>query len=125
MSVQGHRVGIHHTCRAVQNRDTRALQQVLIDAAQAGYFLVLGGNQVWPGERRRRHRPAEARRVGKILGEVGRLHQQFFGNAAANDTGTAITKVLGNRHACTEPGRYAGGAHTARSTTDDEELIVV
>ena len=69
--------------------------------------------------------PAEHRRIVQILGEMGTEDEQFLGHAATDDAGAANFIFLGDG----DPGAMGGGdpgrAHPARTSADDEQVIVV
>jgi len=125
LPVDRHRVCIQQARCAMHDRHLGADQVVFVQATQASDFLVLGLDQLGPGKFGGPHGPAKALGIGKVFGKVGRVDQQFFGHAAANDAGAPITKVLGNGHTCAEAGGNTRCAHTARAAADDEELVVV
>ena len=113
LPINGHGMRVNQMRRAMHDRDVGAQQVFFVDAAQAGDFPVFGFNQLGPGKFRRWHRPAKALGIGKIFCKVGRVNQQFFRHAAANDTGAAVAKVFCNGHARTQSGGDPGGAHTS------------
>ena len=71
------------------------------------------------------HVPAKAARVLQILGEMRAIDEQLLGHAAANDAGAADAKLLGHRDLRAMPRCDAGGAHAARSCTDDEKVEII
>ncbi len=71
-----------------------------------------------------RHVPAEAARVGQILGEMGAVDEQLLGDAAADDAGAADFMLLGDRNLRAMGRGDARGADAARAGADHEQIIV-
>src|SRR6185312_1029344 len=105
--------------------DAGRLDVSRIDGFKPRDFLVLVRDQGRPVELRFAHRPAEPDRIGKVVGEMAGINEDLFRNAAADDTGSAHARFLGERHARTGESRHAAGAHAARAAADDEKIVVV
>src|SRR5262245_45441477 len=103
----------------------RLLKQRAIDAFKPRDLVILVGNQRGPMQRRGWAAPARADRILEIIAKAAGIHQQLFGNTAANDAGPAEPVFLrkGDLGAMTRG--HAGGAHAARSTTHHEQIVIV
>ena len=87
-------------------------------------FLVLVGNQRPPVEARARHGPAEAGGILHLLAEMRAEHEQLLRHAAADHAGAAHPVLFRDHHAGAVVGRDPGGAHAARSPSDDKQVDV-
>ena len=87
-------------------------------------LLVLVRNQRRPVERGLRNGPAETCGVLDLLVDMRADHEQFLRHAAADHAGAAHPVLFGDHDLGAMAGGDAGGAHAARSATDDEEIDV-
>src|SRR5690606_8422535 len=115
--VEQHGAGLIDLCAGV-------LEPLAVEAFQAGDFLFLVGNEGRPVERRLPPAPAIARRISKMLGELGGIDIELLRHAATDDAGTAKPIFLSNCDPLAEGGCDACRAHTARATADNKKIEV-
>ena len=87
-------------------------------------LLVLVGDERRPVEGDLLGRPAEADGILEILGILGRIDEELFRHAAADDAGAADTVFFGDRHLRAMLGGDARRPDAARARADDEEIVV-
>jgi hypothetical protein len=100
-------------------------QSALVDAVEAGNFLVLVGEQRLPVEARFADDPAVAGGDVEILAPVRGVGEELLRDAADVDAGAAEAIGLGNRDARAVARGNAAGANAARAASDGEEVVVV
>src|SRR5690606_8848643 len=120
----GHRVRIQQTGSTMNQRDTGAGQQVVIDAVEAGYLGVLVLYQALPVEGFHRAIPAMAPGVLDVLGEMCGVGQQLLGHTAHVDAGASQMELFGYRNPRAEPGGHAAGTHAAGAGADNETIKI-
>ena len=76
--------------------DTGVFEQLYVDAVEALYFVILGGDECRPVMFAGLRIPAEAVAVGHEAGIFGGLHHHFLRHAADIDAGAAPVTFFGN-----------------------------
>ena len=118
------RVRIDEHRAGVEDRGAGAVQQLAVDALQAGDLAVLGGDQLAPVMRPLVDGPAEAGGVVRPAAVFAGLHQQLLRHAADIDAGAAPEAFLGDADAGAVAGGDARAAHPGRAAADDEQIEV-
>ena len=119
-----------------QDLDARILEQVGVDAVEAGDLLVLVGDEARPVEALALEVPAVGGGVVHVVRVVGAVHHELLGDAAHVDAGAAeaaeaaVGRVaapghLGERHLGAVGGGDARGANAAAAAADDEVVVFV
>ena len=114
------RVRVAYDTAAVDDLDAAIVEHIDVDLRQPADFVVLGGDQARPVEMRRRHGPAEAGGIGKGVGELRAVDQQFLRDAAAQHASAADAQLLADRDTRAITGGTARTRDPARAGADRE-----
>ena len=118
------RVGVDKGGAGVEDGGSGVVQQAAVDALQPGDLAVFGGDQGVPVVRALGDGPAEALRVLGPGAVFTGLDQQFLGDAADIDAGSAPETFLGDTGFRAVPGGDARATNASRAAADDEEIKV-
>src|SRR5450830_726853 len=125
LAVDADRMGIFYRGIALHQIDLGAIEDVAVNAIEAGDFTILAGDQRLPVEAMLACGPAEACSIREILVEMRTVRHQFFRNAADIDTGATQLLALGNRHPGTVLRGKSAGPHAAGTSADGEQIVIV
>ena len=110
---------------ALDDLDAGLLEVGAVGRLEPRDLLVLVGDERRPVEGRRRHRPAEARGIGELVGKPRGVDEELLRHAAADHAGAADPILLGDHHLGAVTRGDPGRAHAAGAGADDEEVDVV
>src|SRR2546426_3948690 len=118
-------VRIQNPGTSVDDLNPGLLEHAPVHSVEPLYLGVLVGDELPPVDTALPYRPAEARRVLKILAEVGGVHEERFRNAADVDTGASELSLLRDRYLSAVQGRDTAGSHSARPSPYREKVVII
>src|SRR5690606_4339884 len=107
------------------NGHAGVFQQGAVDVVEPGDLDILAVAQPVPVQLRCcRDFPAVTGGVMEVLGIMGGIAEQLFGDAADVDTGTAEPAFLSQRDPGSQGCRDAGSPHATGASSNDKKIII-